>query len=254
MGGSSEQGTRGFDKYRQAGAYHWRGYPEGLKWRGFDPTLFALYSVCASLATERLSRGPCLEVGTGDGVFQKVFRDVSTGAIIGLDLEIDGLQLARAELLQRGVEPRLVAADATALPIEDHTVGAVVAVEVIEHVPDDQALVEEFLRVMQPGGRLVLTTPIRRPGRPPYDPRHVREYLPDELVALVAPQFVVEDVFGLLGHEAFERYRADGVLGTGRRLLQKATGRRHPNAFAQRLPPDSATARHMVLVARAADA
>jgi SAM-dependent methyltransferase len=49
--------------------------------------------------------------------------------------------------------------DAVALPIANSSVDVVMALEVLEHMPDPQKLLAEAARVLRPGGRLVLTVP-----------------------------------------------------------------------------------------------
>lgn len=53
------------------------------------------------------------------------------------------------------VEQRL--ADGAALPFEDGTLDAVFANMKLHHCPDPQAAIEELVRVLKPGGRLVIT-------------------------------------------------------------------------------------------------
>lgn len=46
-----------------------------------------------------------------------------------------------------------------AIPKEDETYDAILNTEVLEHVPDPQKVIDEFYRVLKPGGKLFLTTP-----------------------------------------------------------------------------------------------
>src|SRR3989304_5032789 len=52
-------------------------------------------------------------------------------------------------------------ARAERLPYASAAFDLVLSHEVLEHVPDDRRTVEEILRVLRPGGRLVLFTPNR---------------------------------------------------------------------------------------------
>lgn len=52
-----------------------------------------------------------------------------------------------------------VCGDATALPFADASFDAVTMFDLIEHVPDDQQAIAEALRVLKPGGFLLLSTP-----------------------------------------------------------------------------------------------
>ena len=49
--------------------------------------------------------------------------------------------------------------DVTALRMRDASLDAVVSLDVLEHVPDHQAALRQFARVLKPGGTLVLTVP-----------------------------------------------------------------------------------------------
>ncbi|NNN02943.1 MAG: class I SAM-dependent methyltransferase [Acidimicrobiaceae bacterium] len=52
-----------------------------------------------------------------------------------------------------------VRADATALPFPDHVFDRVICSEMLEHVRDDQRVLNEIARVTRPGGRVALTVP-----------------------------------------------------------------------------------------------
>jgi SAM-dependent methyltransferase len=58
-----------------------------------------------------------------------------------------------------------VGGDATAMPFEDASFDAVIAAEVLEHVPDDTRAMAEIARVLKPGGRLAVTVPAWLPER-----------------------------------------------------------------------------------------
>jgi SAM-dependent methyltransferase len=49
--------------------------------------------------------------------------------------------------------------DITAIPEPDATFDAIVCSEVLEHVPDPTKAVDEFARLLKPGGKLILTAP-----------------------------------------------------------------------------------------------
>lgn len=58
-----------------------------------------------------------------------------------------------------------VAADATRLPFPGGAFDAVIAAEILEHVPDDAAALAEIARVLRPGGTLAVTVPAWFPER-----------------------------------------------------------------------------------------
>jgi SAM-dependent methyltransferase len=55
--------------------------------------------------------------------------------------------------------------DATRLPLPDQSVDLVITWHVLEHIPDDRRVMRELLRVLQPGGQVLMSVPIMPPGR-----------------------------------------------------------------------------------------
>lgn len=68
----------------------------------------------------------------------------------------------------------------------------VICTEVIENVEDTAGLLQGIYRVLKPGGRFVLSTPIKI-FEMPLDTEHVREFFPGELSNLVSSCFRVTD-------------------------------------------------------------
>ncbi|MBI1762635.1 MAG: class I SAM-dependent methyltransferase [Acidobacteria bacterium] len=74
--------------------------------------------------------------------------------VAGSDLRAEGLQAVKQNL----PAVRLVQADATQLPWQSESFDTVLLLDVLEHVNDCAAL-RELYRILQPGGRLILTVP-----------------------------------------------------------------------------------------------
>jgi SAM-dependent methyltransferase len=189
-----------FSKYREKGAYHWRlAYSRGLL--RAHPGVRALYGlplrVISQLVTAESPRGA--DIGCGDGVL--VYEAMSRGLqIIGIDLSMDGLELAHRELGAHGFRsPLLLNADCRAVSLQSCSLDYVVSVEVIEHLEHPMQFLAEVARVLKPGGTFVCTTPCRDSGDSALrDPFHVREFSSEELGDLLAVHFdfcVVKGVF-----------------------------------------------------------
>jgi SAM-dependent methyltransferase len=97
-------------------------------------------------------RGPVLDLGCWDGQF--ISHVVDGDRVVGLDVSQAALQDAR----RRGVVA-LRGQVETTLPFLAESFTTVVAAEIIEHVFDTQAVVDELARVLRPGGWLAVTTP-----------------------------------------------------------------------------------------------
>ncbi|HET6317334.1 MAG TPA: class I SAM-dependent methyltransferase [Chloroflexota bacterium] len=97
--------------------------------------------------------GLLLDVGCWDGAFiTQVIRDAR--GVVGVDVAQAALQAAK----QLGLYPVRAQAERT-LPFADGTFTTVVAAEIVEHVFDTQAAIDEWTRVLEPGGWLAITTP-----------------------------------------------------------------------------------------------
>ncbi len=92
-----------------------------------------------------------LDVGCGAG--NMIHHLSRYGRVIGLDNNPRPLKVAH----ERGYEARL--GNAAAMPFEDGLFGLVAALDVVEHCPDDMAILRECYRVCAPGGFLVTTVP-----------------------------------------------------------------------------------------------
>lgn len=92
--------------------------------------------------------------GPGGLAVELARRIGSTGKVVGLDINADFLERTHARAADEGVaeriETRLLTNDT--LPVDTHVADRVVCKNVLEYVPDPQAIIHEFHRVLQPGG------------------------------------------------------------------------------------------------------
>lgn len=157
-----------------------------------------------------------LDLGAGFG--RHAFETARRGAnVIAVDLAHDELvstlDTFAAMHVEGEIDERLTAAvsraDGLRLPFADGAFDCVIASEVLEHVPDDLAVMAELRRVLRPGGRLAATVPSTIPEQicwwlneayhaPIAEGGHVRIYTRAELeTKLAASGFETVD-----GHRA----------------------------------------------------
>jgi SAM-dependent methyltransferase len=95
-----------------------------------------------------------LEVGCGAGTDLVRFRK-GGAQVTGVDLSAAAVTLARQNFEQQGLDADLREADGEHLPFADASFDLVYAHGVVQYTADPQALVNECLRVLRPGGEAV---------------------------------------------------------------------------------------------------
>lgn len=114
------------------------------------------------------------------------------------------------------------------LPFPDSTFDVVTAFQFIEHIEARQEFLRECLRVLRPGGRVLVTTPNVKKSLA-RNPFHVHEYTFDEMRSEVAPLTSSFELKGLNGNDRVNTYYAENgkfvrmilrfdVLGLHKRL------------------------------------
>jgi 2-polyprenyl-3-methyl-5-hydroxy-6-metoxy-1,4-benzoquinol methylase len=125
----------------------------------------------------RPDRKRVLDYGCMDGVFTIRLQQLG-GQAVGYD--ISPAAIAQAEKFRgSALQPTF-----TTVPPGPGQFDLVYCNEVLEHVPDDSALVGELVGFLAPGGVLVGTTPV---GRFFWDPDHKRVYDQTSLERALAP-------------------------------------------------------------------
>ncbi|MFH8386131.1 class I SAM-dependent methyltransferase [Kitasatospora sp. NPDC018058] len=94
--------------------------------------------------------GTVVDVGCGNGKFvNRLQCDRPDLQVVGMDIS--------AGILADVAKPVLVA-DAQALPFADDSADAVLALHMLYHVGDIEATIKELVRVLRPGGLLIVST------------------------------------------------------------------------------------------------
>lgn len=101
-----------------------------------------------------LARGRLLDVGCGNKPYEAIFTPFVT-EYIGIEHEAS---YAQTHAASRTAGPDMFY-DGKRLPFEDGSFDTVLSVQVLEHTPDPQALMNDMARVIRPGGRLLLSAP-----------------------------------------------------------------------------------------------
>lgn len=93
--------------------------------------------------------------GCGVGMYASQISSRFTAKVDAFDIEFERVQDAKTKI------PHALVAAGEYAPYADNTFDTILSHEVIEHVNDDRLSAQEMVRVLKPGGRIVLFCPNR---------------------------------------------------------------------------------------------
>ena len=117
----------------------------------------------AVLAAERIG-GRILEVGVGTGLSLPSYGKANR--IVGIDISEPMLAKARERVRRQDLShvEAIESGDAEKLAFADESFDVVVAQYVVTAIPNPERALNEFVRVVRPGGEIILTTRIGAEG------------------------------------------------------------------------------------------
>ncbi len=126
-----------------------RGEPSYLWRSGQDRRLQMIMGAAGDLI-----KGRVLENGCGVGLYLDRLRQYSS-IVIGLEFDFPRAQEAHR------VTEMVVSAAGEMIPLPSASFDFVLSHEVLEHVENDRACIEEMVRILRPGGRIAVFVPNR---------------------------------------------------------------------------------------------
>ena len=147
--------------------YETKYYPisEHLNYISFPPALKRKAFIGKHLDRFKEKSHFC-DLGFGPGVLTAfLLQQNASWQVNGVDVSQHCLQHTQRLLRKKGVLERseLSVGDIRFLPYLDDTFDAVVAIEVLEHIPDPETGLLETMRVLKPGGYAITALPVQLP-------------------------------------------------------------------------------------------
>lgn len=99
-----------------------------------------------------------LDAGSGRGNLSLCARKDGY-EVIAIDLSLSSLNEASYLFSNEAVDIPLLGASINALPLQDNSIDTIICADVIEHVPEAAEALNEMNRVLNKGGRLIISIP-----------------------------------------------------------------------------------------------
>jgi SAM-dependent methyltransferase len=184
---------------------------------------YLLHRKAYEYAGEMMRERSLLDWGCNDGYGLELLKGF-TSQLAGLDSAEDSVRAARQRLPE--LSSMIQIYDGARLPFPASSFDVVTSFQVIEHVTDLRTYLSHIVEVLKQGGVAIFTTPNKLlrldPGDKPWNPFHVREFLPSELRELLSCHFATVDLRGLRGTpeiESIERKRCAASKKAAKQLL-----------------------------------
>lgn len=145
-------------------------------------------------AVPYVKRKRVLDIACGEGYGSAGLLKAGAVSVVGVDISETTCRYAQQKY---GVDARQ--GNAENIPLPDNSVDTIVSFETIEHVPSPAKFLEECVRVLRPGGQLIISTPntsVYVYGGAEHDnPYHCSELTYQEFNSLLAKYFVSHQMF-----------------------------------------------------------
>jgi phosphatidylethanolamine/phosphatidyl-N-methylethanolamine N-methyltransferase len=132
----------------------------------YDVVFGSVFEDARRMAVEASERvgGHILEVGVGTGISLPYYS--ANSRVVGIDISEPMLKVARRRVIDErlGHVEQLEVMDAENLEFPDSSFDVVVAQYVVNTVPRPEIALDEFLRVLRPGGELVIVNRVGAAG------------------------------------------------------------------------------------------
>jgi 2-polyprenyl-3-methyl-5-hydroxy-6-metoxy-1,4-benzoquinol methylase len=158
----------------------------------FDSVRAEFHLARYAFAAKYVAEKRVLDAACGTGYGTEILKVAgAAGSVLGIDLDEEAIEYARNRHQPSGVS--YIASNAARIEAPAGSFEVITSFETIEHVPDDLLLLQEFARLLKPGGTLIISTPNAWPlSLAKY---HVREYNRDSFLLTLGKYLSVVEMY-----------------------------------------------------------
>ncbi len=158
----------------------------------FDPGRRQFHLDRYLFAAPYLRNKAVADIACGTGYGSELLRKVgSANSVVGVDIEPQAVDYGSHKHGGEGI--RFVCAPGESTGLEGSAFDVVVSFETIEHVADDENLLQEFSRLLRPDGLLICSTPNQWPLH--LTEHHVREYDMRSFEEVLERSFAIKEMY-----------------------------------------------------------
>lgn len=142
------------------------------------------YAFAADFAKEKV----VLDIACGEGYGSNYLADIAT-QVIGIDIDAETIDFAKNKYKKGNLT--FYASSAIDIPLENHSVDVITSFETLEHLIEQDEMLNEFKRVLKPRGSLIISSPEKSiyAERDPNNPFHLKELRLNEFINLLSSHF-----------------------------------------------------------------
>ncbi|HLP12580.1 MAG TPA: class I SAM-dependent methyltransferase [Flavobacteriales bacterium] len=113
------------------------------------------YAMACELAKNKV----VLDIASGEGYGSNLLASVASH-VTGVDISVEAVKHASEKYTKKNIVFKQ--GSATKIPLENASVDIVTSFETIEHLVEHDVMLEEFKRVLKPGGILIISSPDKK--------------------------------------------------------------------------------------------
>lgn len=182
--------------------------PEYYKKSSVQMKLFMMHIESYRYAANMLMNKKVLDFGCGLGYGTDILAGKAE-SVTGVDVSEETINSINSNMVNAVFKKINILNENNNLPFESEYFDGITFFQVIEHLDNPERHIEEFRRILKPGGLLLITTPNGNkrlfPYQKPWNHHHVKEYSISELTSMLKDKFPYVDVKGIFLARKYNR-------------------------------------------------